>query len=405
MSQKQAVPGQYRLLFYNRPVIEPLAIDARRQTQAREYARLRRRLYFADLALGAVILAAWLGFGWAAALRTALLGWTSNDWLLVAAFGAVFYLSFQIFELPLGFYTGFVLPHRYDQSTQTLGGWLKDLALETALLAALGLPLLEGVYWLLRVTGAAWWLWAGVGYIALVVVISFLAPTLIMPLFNKYVPLGPEHAELVERLRQLATRAGTRVSGVFRFDLSKRTKAANAALTGIGGTRRIILGDTLLNEFSVDEVETVIAHELGHHVHKDIPVGIAVSAVVTLAGLWLAALLLNAGAAALGFGGPADVAALPLLALALGVFGLVTMPVSNGYSRWREVRADRYALDSTRKPQAFANAMTRLANQNLADADPEPWVVFWLHSHPPIRQRLAHASAWAKAQGVRSLQE
>ncbi len=384
---------------------EAIVIDARRQTQARAYARVRRRLFFADLALGAGILAAWLGFGWAAALKTALVDWTNNEWLLVAGFGAVFYLSFQVFELPLGYYSGFVLPHRYDQSNQTLGGWLKDLALETALSAALGLPLLEAVYWLLRVTGAAWWLWAAGGYMALTIVLSFLAPTLIMPLFNKYVPLGPEQAELVERLRQLATRAGTRVSGVFRFDMSKRTKAANAALTGIGGTRRIILGDTLLSEFSVDEVETVIAHELGHHVHKDIPVGLAVSAVVTLVGLWLAALILNSGVAAFGFDGPSDVAALPLLALALGVFGLVTMPIGNAYSRWREGRADSYALDSTRKPLAFANAMTRLANQNLADADPEPWVVFWLHTHPPIRQRLAHATAWANAHSVRGPQE
>ncbi len=372
----------------------PLAIDARRQDQARDYARLRRRLFFVDLSLGALVLAAWLAFGWAGALQAALLAWTSNAWVLVAAFGAVFYLSFQVFELPLGYYSGYVLPHRYDQSTQTLGGWLKDLALETTLTAAVGLPLLEGVYWLLRVTGGAWWLWAGAGYAAVTLVVSFLAPTLIMPLFNKYVPLGPEHAELVARLQQLATRAGTRVSGVFRFDLSKRTKAANAALTGLGGTRRIILGDTLLNEFTVDEVETVIAHELGHHVHRDIPVGLAIGTVVNLAGLGLAAAILKAGAAALGFTGPADIAALPLLALALGVFGLVTMPISNGYSRWREVRADSYALDATGKPQAFANAMTRLANQNLADADPEPWVVFLLHSHPPIRQRLAHAGAW-----------
>lgn len=387
----------HRPLCYNRTVTAPLAIDARRQDQARAYARLRRRLFFVDLALGAGILLAWLGFGWANALKAALLGWTTNEWLLVAAFGAVFYLSFQVFELPLGFYTGYVLPHRYHQSNQTLGGWLKDLALETALTAALGLPLLEALYWLLRVTGANWWLWAGAGYVGLVIGLSFLAPSLIMPLFNKYVALGPEHAELVERLRRLAERAGTRVSGVFRFDMSKRTKAANAALTGLGGTRRIILGDTLLNEFSVDEVETVIAHELGHHVHRDIPVGIGVSAVVNLAGFGLAAAIMQAGAAALGFTGPADIAALPLLALALGVYGLVTMPISNAYSRWREVRADTYALDATRQPQAFANAMTRLANQNLADADPEPWVVWLFHSHPPIRHRLAHASAWEAA--------
>ena len=393
----------HRRLCYNRRVSVPLEIDAHRQAQAREYARLRRRLFFVDLAAAALILAAWLGLGWSAALKTALLGWTSNDWLLVAAYAVIFYLSFQVIELPLGYYTGFVLPHRYGQSTQTLGGWLKDLALETILSAALGLPLIEALYWLLRVTGDAWWLWAGAGFAALTVILSFVAPTLIMPLFNKYLPLGPEHGPLVERLQQLAARAGTRVSGVFRFDMSRRTRAANAALTGLGGTRRIVLGDTLLNEFTIDEVETVIAHELGHHVHRDIPVGIVVGAVVNLAGFGVAALMMRLGTAALGFSGPADIAALPLLALALGAFGLVTMPVSNGYSRWREVRADTYALEATRKPQAFADAMTRLANQNLADADPEPWVVFLLHSHPPVRQRVAHAAAWAAAHPAANL--
>jgi STE24 endopeptidase len=335
---------------------------------------------------------AWLIFGWSAALKGGLLTFTRNDWLLVAAFGAIFYLSFAALELPLEYYSGFVLPHRYDQSTETLGGWAKDQLLGLLLTAVIGLPVLEGVYWLLRVTGPLWWMWAAAGYVLLAVALSSLAPVIILPLFNKYAPLGEEHAELVARLTALAGRAGTKVNGVFRFDMSKRTKAANAALTGLGNTRRIILGDTLLDEFTTDEVETVIAHELGHHVHRDIPMGIFLSAVVALANLYLASLALNRGAAAFDFSGPADIAALPLFALTLGLFGLITLPLNNAFSRWREVRADRYALEATRNPQAFANAMTRLANQNLAEADPEPWVVFLLYSHPPIRDRVAMAA-------------
>jgi STE24 endopeptidase len=247
------------------------------------------------------------------------------------------------------------------------------------------------VYWLLRATGPAWWLWAAGGYVLFAVVLVNLAPVLIMPLFNQYVPLGEEHAELAARLTALAARAGTRVSGVFRFDMSRRTKAANAALTGLGHTRRIILGDTLLDEFSVDEVETVIAHELGHHVHRDIPVGILVGALITLAGLGLASRALNWGTAALGFDGAADIAALPLFALTLGVFGLALMPLTNAYSRWRERLADGYALEATHKPEAFASAFVRLANQNLGDADPEPWAVFLFATHPPIRERVEAA--------------
>jgi len=371
----------------------PLTLDPERQAKAKEYARIRRRLFFVDLAFSGLVTLAWLIFGWAKALEAWLLTFTQNDWLLVAAFGGIFYLFFEILDLPLAYYSGFVLPHRYDQSTETLGGWIKDQLLGLLLSALIGLPLLEGIYWLLRVTGPLWWLWAAGGYLLFAVVLSNLAPVLIMPLFNKYIPLGEEHAELIARLTALAERAGTKVSGVFRFDLSKRTKAANAALTGIGNTRRIILGDTLLNEFTTDEIETVIAHELGHHVHRDIPVGIVVGGVISLIGLYIASLVLNWGATAFGFSGPADIGALPLFGLTMGLFGLLTMPLNNLYSRWREVRADTYALESTHKPQAFINAMTRLANQNLADADPEPWVVFLLYSHPPIRDRVAMAAS------------
>lgn len=368
-------------------------LDPERQTKAKEYARLRRRLFFVDLIFSGLVTLAWLIFGWSAALKAGLLTFTHNDWLLVAAFGAIFFLFFEILDLPLAYYSGFVLPHRYDQSTQTLGGWVKDQLLGLLLSALIGLPILEGVYWLLRVTGPLWWLWAAGGYLLFAVVLSNLAPVLIMPLFNKYIPLGEEHAELIARLTALAEHAGTKISGVFRFDLSKRTKAANAALTGIGNTRRIILGDTLLNEFTTDEIETVIAHELGHHVHRDIPVGILVGGAISLLGLYIASLVLNWGATAFGFSGPADIGALPLFGLTMGLFGVLTMPLNNAYSRWREVRADTYALESTHKPQAFINAMTRLANQNLADADPEPWVVFLLYSHPPIRDRVALAAS------------
>lgn len=374
---------------------DPLAIDPAKQRQAKAYARLRRRLYFVDLGLGALAAVGWLAIanpvkGWLASI-------SSNESVLVALFGSVFFLSLQVIGLPLAFFSGFVLPHRYGLSTQTFAGWVRDQTLGLALSAVIGLPLLEGTYWLLRVTGEAWWLWAAAGYLLFVVVIANLAPVLIMPLFNKYVPLGDEHAELIGRLKTLAQRAGTHVSGVYRFDMSRRTRSANAALTGIGNTRRIILGDTLLSEFTNDEVETVIAHELGHHVHRDIPVGIVISGALTLVGLFIAAQVLRLGSAVLGFAGPADIAALPLFGLSLGLFGVLTTPLSNAYSRWREVRADAYAIQATGKPRAFANAMTRLANQNLADADPERWVVVLLYSHPPIRDRLAHAARLAAA--------
>jgi STE24 endopeptidase len=220
-----------------------------------------------------------------------------------------------------------------------------------------------------------------------------VAPVLLFPLFYKFVPLGEEHTSLAQRLVELGERAGTRVQGVYKFDMSRRTKAANAALTGLGRTRRIILGDTLLNEFTPDEIETVMAHELGHQANSDISLGILISAMMTIGGLWLASIGLRWGIGQFGFSNPADIAALPLFILVMGLFGLVTMPLNNAYSRWRERLADRFALRLTGKGVSFASALKRLANQNLAEADPERWVEILLYSHPALGRRIAMAEA------------
>ena len=154
------------------------------------------------------------------------------------------------------------------------------------------------------------------------------------------------------------------------------------------------MGDTLISEFSNDEIETVLAHELGHHVNKDIPLGIVVETISTVVGLFLASLALRWGVNQFGFQGVGDIAALPLFMLVMMLYGLLTMPLTNAFSRWREVRADRYALETTRNGPAFASAMTRLANQNLAEVDPEPWVELLLYSHPALEKRIRMARGY-----------
>jgi STE24 endopeptidase len=368
------------------------SIDPEKQKQARQYARIRRRLWLLETLASAVYVLAWLFFGWANSLSAWLKTYTTNDWLLVLGFIIVFGGIASLLELPLSYYSGFVLPHRFGQSNQDLRGWVVDQLKGLLISAPLGLVVLELLYLALRLTGDWWWAWAGAGMLVFSVILSNLAPILIMPLFNKFVPLGDEHAELAERLMKLAERAKTKVRGVYKFDMSKRTKAANAALTGIGNTRRIVLGDTLINEFSPDEIETVLAHELGHHVHKDIPVLMAFGTIMTLGGLYLASLALHWAAGYFGFSGPADIAGLPALGLVLGAFGLLTQPLDNAISRWRERMADEYALQSTGKNQAFASAFVRLANQNLGEVDPEKWVVFMFYDHPPLGERIRMAS-------------
>ena len=366
-------------------------LDPERQAQAKIYASLKRRLLPLDLAISGFFALAWLVLGWSTALKGAVESINANPWLLILLYAAVFGGIYFLVNLPLSYYAGFILPRRFGQSNQRLRGWITDLVKGILVGGLVGGLVLEIIYLVLRTFPQTWWLWAAGFLLVFNVLMANLAPVLLMPLFNKFVPLGEEHRELVERLVRLSERAGTRVQGVFKFDLSQRTKAANAALTGLGRTRRIILGDTLLDSFTPDEIETVLAHELGHHVNRDIPLSIAFETVSTLVGLWLASLILNWGVTVFGFAGPADIAALPLLMLVMGLFGVATMPISNGFSRWRERLADRYALDATRNSKAFSSAMTRLANQNLAEVDPEPWVEWLLYSHPALKKRIAMA--------------
>jgi STE24 endopeptidase len=369
-------------------------LDPKRQEKAKEYAAIKKRLMLVDLAFGVLYLLVWLLTGWSQDLKSALLTVTMNDWLLVALFAAVFGGIFLLLNLPLSYYEGFVLPHRYGLSNQSFKDWVLDQVKGGLVSGVLGLLVLEVIYAVLRAAPDTWWLWAAGILLLFNVLLANLAPVLLLPLFYKLQPLGEEHAELEGRLIALAEKANTHVKGVYKIDMSRRTSAANAALTGLGNTRRILLGDTMLNEFSDDEIETVLAHELGHHVNKDIPVGIVIESVITLVGLYLAGLGLQWGVTMFGFDSVADIAGLPLLALVLGAFGLLTMPLGNAYSRWRERRADLYALQATHKGEAYASALTRLANQNLAEADPPDWEEFLLYSHPALGKRIAMAQGF-----------
>jgi STE24 endopeptidase len=375
----------------DKPINITSELDPERQKRAKGYARINRRLMLLDLVITGLYIIVWLVFGWSEALKTWLMGFTTDVWMLVLLYVVVIGGIMFLINIPLSFYQGFTLPHHYDLSTQKISMWLTDQLKGILVGGALGTIMLEIIYAILRAYPTLWWLWAAIILLVFNVILANLAPTLLLPLFNKFVPLGDEHAELAGKLLLLAKRSGTYVRGVFKFDMSKRTKQANAGLTGLGNTRRIIIGDTLLNEFTNDEIETIMAHELGHQVNKDIPLGIIFGSLTTLVGLFLVSLGLNWGVRTLGFSSAADIAAFPLLLIVLGVYGLVTMPLENGFSRWRERRADEYALYLTNNGSAYASALRRLANQNLADADPEAWVEWLLYSHPALGKRIAMA--------------
>lgn len=368
--------------------------DPERQEKARQYARIKRRLMLVNLALSGGYGLAWLLFGWSKQWSATVQTLTPNAWLQVPLYLLVFGGILYLINLPLSWYESYYLPHRFELSTQTPRGWIVDQIKGLAVGGVLGLLVFEVIYAVLRAAPNTWWIWATLFLLFLNVVLAYLAPVLLFPIFNKFKPLAEDYAELVERLKRLGERAGTHVEGVYEMDMSRRTKAANAALTGLGRTRRIILGDTLLREFSPDEIETVLAHELGHHVHKDIPLLMAVSAFLTVTGMYLVSVIMAWGVPFFRLTSVGEIGTLPLFLLAFGAFQLVVMPIVNAFSRWRERLADRYAIQMTGKAAAYAAALARLADQNLAEADPEPWVEFLLYDHPPIGKRIAMAKEY-----------
>lgn len=389
------------------PTIAEATIDADRQRTAKRYARIRQRLMLVNLGIGAVALGGLIVTGASIWLRNALaglggaFGWAPlAGWLpvRVAAYGAALFAVFFILDIPLSIYSGYILPRRYGLSTQTFGAWLWDQAKGLALSLPIELVAVEVGYLLLAVAPTTWWVWAGAGLLIFAVLVSNLAPVLVLPLFYKLTPL-PE-GDVRERALALAARARTRVRGIYRMEMSAKTTAANAMVIGLGNTRRIVIGDTLLDRYTPDEIEVVVAHELGHQVHHDIPKLIVFQTAVTFGGLYLTNLALHAVVnVASGYTGLSDVAAMPLLGAALGIFGLVTLPLTNGYSRHVEHQADVYALTSTRKVRAFISAMTRLGNQNLAEFEPSPAIEFLLYSHPATGRRIAYAQAFAERNG------
>jgi STE24 endopeptidase len=363
--------------------------------EARRYNRVRRWLGIADFVLGLLFLLVLLFTGWNGSLRDlALQGASEHYTLAVFLYIVMLMLIGKALGLGLDYY-GFRLEHRFNLSNQKLRAWAWDETKGFLVGVVLGTIVVELLYFIIRQAPQYWWLIAWAAFLGLFVLLAQLAPVILFPIFYKFEPLQNE--ELKSRLVKLSEAAGTRVRGVYKWNLSEKSKKANAALTGLGNTRRIILADTLLEHYSPDEVEAVLAHELGHHVHKHILKSIAVQAGVTLAGFWAANWLLRYAMERWHvFETLSDFANLPLLVLVSTVLSFLLMPALNAFSRYNERQADRYAFQSIVSIQPFISSMNKLAEQNLAERSPSKWVEWFFHSHPAISRRVAAAEAWAK---------
>jgi len=361
------------------------------EDRSARYHRLRRRATVLSTGIGGVwllVLAATpVGSALAAAAERAGSRFSppAAAALAVVLFVSAGTLGYELLSMPLAFYRGYLLERKYGLSRESVGGWILDqvkaLAIGLPLTAAAGLVIMAA-----RSVAAAWW-WAIAATIFVLAIVGFvnIAPTLLMPLFYRFSPLNRE--ELRERLLTLSARAGVPVLGAFEWGLGEKTTRANAALVGLGQTRRIILSDTLLKGYSDDEIEVILAHELAHHVHHDIWSGVALEAATIVLALYAASYAPGAG----------GVVVLARIALASAAVSLLLVPLSNGWSRRNERRADRYALELTRRPAVFVAAIKRLGAQNLAEEHPSTISRWLFHSHPTIEERVAAAQAFKVA--------
>lgn len=384
---------------------EPMAFAPEQRSQksdtaeAREYNRIHRRLQIADFVIGLGFLLVLLLTGWTGVLRDWSLRGTGQQYEL-AIFVYVLMLLAMSKVLGLGLnYYAFRLEHHYNLANQKLRSWSWDQLKAWIVSVVIATILVELIYWTIRVSPQRWWLFAWAIFIAFTVIFAQIAPVVLFPLFYKFRPL--ENDQLRERLIRLSERAGTHVRGVYEWKLSEKSKKANAALAGLGATRRIILADTLLQNYSADEIEAVLAHELGHHVHKHMLKGVLVQVGISLFGFWAAAVVLRYAIERDMFVSLHDFANLPLLVLVSTVLSVLLMPLLNAYSRHNERQADSYAFRSLSDVTHFVSSMNKLADQNLAERQPSRWVEVLFHSHPPIAKRIAAAEIWAAKQQIK----
>ncbi|HKU25318.1 MAG TPA: M48 family metallopeptidase, partial [Candidatus Sulfotelmatobacter sp.] len=335
---------------------------------ARRYNGIRRWLGIADFAVGLLLLIVLLVTRWSDSLRDFAyrIGFQNYSLSLFVYLVSLLGIS-KLLGLTLDYYS-FRLERRFKLSNQRFGGWAWDELKGFLLGLVMGAIVVELVYFTIRQWPLHWWIIGWAFFMGLFILLAQLAPVVLFPIFYKFEPLDNE--DLRRRLVMMSERAGTRVRGVYRWKLSEKSKKANAALTGLGRTRRIILADTLLDNYSPDEIEAVLAHELGHHVHKHIFKSILVQAAITFFGFWAANWTLHYAIDQRMFEQLSDFANLPLLALVSFLLSFLLMPALNAYSRFNERQADRYAFESTASVEPFISSMNKLADQNLAERTP-----------------------------------
>jgi STE24 endopeptidase len=358
--------------------------------EPKKYESIKHAVSITAFVLDALLLIYLLTSGWSLRIRSFAESISQSDWMIVLIYGVVIGGLFKLIDLPLSFYSGYVLEHQFKLSRQTFLDWSKDQFKAVLIGAPLMIAAIEVIYQLLRAHPTYWWIYAGAAFITFTVVMANLAPVLLLPLFFKFKPI--ESQDLQKRVERLARRTGAAVCGIFEWSLGEKTRKANAAVVGWGNTRRIIVSDTLLQNFSGEEIEVIMAHELCHHVKHHVWQGIALQSVLTFLAFYTAHRVVGPLSEPFGFRGVSDVANFPLLALVITTLSLLVLPAVNYFSRRLETEADLYALDVTGDALAFVSSMEKLAELNLANKTPNKIVEFIFYSHPSVETRIKLAA-------------
>jgi len=343
-----------------------------------------------------ILLFVWLGYSIKLENFTAL--YVEDKYLIFLLFTFLIGIVASILFAPINFYTGFYLEHKYKLSNQTFPKWVWENFKGSLVSLVIGVPIMLLFYYTMNQFGSLWWLPFAIIMFFVSVVLSQIFPVLILPLFHKITPFDNE--ELKNKIDKLAHDAGIKVENIYRFDMSKNTKKANAALTGLGKTKRIILGDTLIDNYSNEEIETVIAHELGHYKRKHIVKNILIGTASSFLTLFLISFFYESSLQIFGFNSISQIAALPLLALWSMLIGLIQTPIGNILSRKYEFEADEYAVKETSLPQQFVQTLEKITDQNLGDKEPHPFVEWFFYSHPSINNRVNAIKNFAEANNI-----
>ncbi|MBI5663201.1 MAG: M48 family metallopeptidase [Ignavibacterium album] len=365
---------------------------------SKKYNKIKLTISIAETVLLFILTFLFLYLGYSRRLSELLYSFTESDYIVLILFSVITTSVISIVFFPLNFYSSFILEHKYKLSNQTLLKYFTEGFKSAIVSGVIGIPILILFYFILKEFGDAWWLIFATAMFFISVILSQLFPIVIFPIFYKVKPIEDE--QLKERIKTLAKDAGLKVQDVYSFDMSKNTKKANAAFTGLGKTKRIILGDTLLSSYSKDEIETVIAHELGHYKKKHIVKNILYGTINSFVLFFAISLLYRYSLPWFGFSSITEIAALPLLTLWAMLIGLIQTPIGNMLSRKFEYEADRYAIETTKKPTSFIQTLNKLTEQNLGDKEPHPFVEWFFYSHPSIRKRIAAIEDFIQKNGI-----